>query len=256
VSAGDAVLPASGTIGAKPPIERVPKPSTIPTLPPSVVSALTVTPSTIAPGVAGAGTQATVAFTLAKAAFTTVRVTNTTGTQTLLTLASKTLPAGPSTFVWDAGALRDGRYRIVVAAKPAGAVETSRTAEAVVVRLLTNLVPSPTIFSPNGDGVADALTVGFTLAQPAWVQVVAQRAGAIVGTVYSGQLAAGSHSIGWDGSSGGVRLPDGEVVLVVTATNGLGAVSLLATVWIEGAPIPSPPAPAPAVTTPPAEPAP
>ena len=59
------------------------------------------------------------------------------------------------------------------------------------------------------------------------VQVTVQRAGAVVATLFVGQLGPGFQTVGWDGASGGVRLPDGQYTAVVTATDPLATVSLL-----------------------------
>ena len=254
IAAGDGVLPATGTIGAAPPPPK-PAPAPAPTPPPaaSFLSAFTVTPSTIAPGSDWEGTATTVGFTLAKPAFVTVRVTSAGGTQTVLSLLSSNVAAGQHTFLWDVGSLLDGRYKVVVTARPPGGTQTTRAVDLVVVRLVAGLTATPTVFSPNGDGIDDAATLSFTLTQAAAVQIVAQRNGAAVATIYSGQLRAGARTVGWDGSSGGVRVPDGEVVIVVTATNALGSVSLLTTVYLDTAPSVQAEAPLPEPS--PAEPA-
>jgi hypothetical protein len=57
--------------------------------------------------------------------------------------------------------------------------------------------------------------------------VTVQRAGAVVATLFAGQLGPGFQNVGWDGTSAGVRLPDGQYTAVVTATDPLATVSLL-----------------------------
>jgi len=49
----------------------------------------------------------------------------------------------------------------------------------------------------------------------------------VVATLFVGQLGPGPQTIGWDGTSAGVRLPDGQYTAVVTATDSLATVSLL-----------------------------
>jgi hypothetical protein len=65
---------------------------------------------------------------------------------------------------------------------------------------------------------------------------VIQRAGVVVATVWSAQVAPGQQVVSWDGTANGVRLPDGEYVAVVTATGPLGAVSLLQPIVIDTSP--------------------
>ena len=77
------------------------------------------------------------------------------------------------------------------------------------------------------NGVSDTISFGFTLTQNVPVQVTVQRAGTTVATLFTGQLGPGVQTVGWDGSSAGTRLPDGQYTAVVTATDPLAAVSLL-----------------------------
>ncbi len=81
--------------------------------------------------------------------------------------------------------------------------------------------------------VNDTMTLSFQVTQPASVLVTIQRAGVNVATVFSAQVIPGVQVIGWDGTSNGVRLPDGDYVAVVTATSALGSVSLLQPVAID-----------------------
>jgi hypothetical protein len=167
----------------------------------------------------------TVDFTLAAAAAVTVNAVPTTGAP--VKIFTGTVPAGASSFQWDLSALPDGRYTLLVTAQPATGTASTQSAALVVDRTLTGLVATPTAFSPNGDGVNDTIAFAFSLARSAPVQVVVQSAGIAAATVFSGQLGPGEQSLSWDGTSNGVRLPDGNYVAVVTATDPLGSVSLL-----------------------------
>jgi len=147
------------------------------------------------------------------------------------------LPAGLTTRQWDVGILPNGRYKLVVSATPVGGLmPTVATADVTVDRTLGAFLATPPAFSPNGDGVNDTMTLSFQLTQPASVTVAIQRSGATVASVFSAQVPAGIQTIGWDGSSGGVRLPDGDYVAVVTATGSFGTVSLLQPVTIDTTP--------------------
>src|SRR5262249_26848547 len=152
----------------------------------------------------------------------------------LIGLFSGRLPAGPFSRQWDVGILANGRYKLVVSATPDGTTTpVVATADLTVDRTLGAFLATPSAFSPNGDGVNDTMTLSFQLTQSAYVQVAIQRAGVNVATVYSAQLPPGTQTIGWDGSSAGVRLPDGDYVAVVTATTSLGTVSLLQPLTID-----------------------
>jgi hypothetical protein len=249
IDAGPTVLPAQGTLGdvipPAVPAPDVPKPSTpapapvvpAPAVSPGLVSGLTVTPATITPAADGSGLGATVAFSLAAPAQVTVTVTAATGGFALLTLLSARLPAGPSSYQWDIGILANGRYRLTVSAQPtAGGPADVESTEVVVDRTVGAFIASPSAFSPNGDGVSDTMTLSFGLTQTASVLVAIQRAGVTVATVWSAQVPPGIQTISWDGSSGGVRLPDGDYVAVVTATSSLSTVTLLQPVVIDTVP--------------------
>jgi hypothetical protein len=58
--------------------------------------------------------------------------------------------------------------------------------------------------------------------------VTIQRTGVAVATVFVGQLGPGFQTVGWDGTAAGARLPDGQYTVVVTATDPLATVSVLA----------------------------
>ncbi len=111
-----------------------------------------------------------------------------------------------------------------------------QTADVTVDRTLGSFVTTNGAFSPNGDGVADTIGFSFLLTQSAAIQVTVQRSGTTVATVWSSPVVPGLQSIGWDGTSSGVRLPDGDYIAVVTATSPLGTVSLLRPVVIDTAP--------------------
>jgi hypothetical protein len=201
-----------------------------------IVSGLTVTPGTITPASDGSGLSATVAFTLSQGAQVTVTVASSAGGPPLLTLLSGRLPAGPGSYQWDIGILGNGRYKLTVSASPllGGAASVVAT-DVTVDRTLGAFIASPGAFSPNGDGVNDTMTLSFQLTQPAAVTVTIQRAGANVATVFAAQAGAGIQTLGWDGSSNGARLLDGEYVAVVAATTALGTVSMLQPLVIDTA---------------------
>ena len=223
IASGTSVLPATGTLGSKLPAPvpaPAPPPAPVPAPPAAgLVSGLTVSPSVLTPTAAGAGLVTAVDFTLARQAQVTVTVGS-------LQLLSTTAAAGHDHFEWDLSRLADGRYELVVTAKADGQSSTA-TANLVIDRTLSGLAATPSSFSPNADGASDTISFSFSLTQNVPVQVTVQRAGAVVASLFVGQLGPGVQTIGWDGTSAGTRLPDGQYSAVVTATDPLATVSLV-----------------------------
>jgi hypothetical protein len=231
ITAGRDVLPATGTLGVAPP----PPPAPVPPAPPApapapvpapkppplttLLSGLTASPSVLTLNADGSGLTTAIDFVLAKQAQLTVTVGS-------LTLLTTTAAPGSDHFEWNLGQLADGRYQLAVTAK-AGTQTSSLSVPIVIDRTLSGLVATPAAFSPNADGSADTVSFGFALSQNVPVQVTVQRAGAAVATVFTGQLGPGFQTVGWDGTSAGTRLPDGQYTAVVTATDALATVSLL-----------------------------
>jgi hypothetical protein len=212
ITAGTDLLPASGTIGGA--LPHAPAPPATPLL-----TGLTASPPVLTLNADGTGLTAAIDFALARQAHLTVRVG-------ALQLLNTTVAAGNDHFEWDLSSLADGKYKLVVVAT-AGGQTTTQSANIVVDRTLSGLTATPAAFSPNADGSSDTVSFGFALTQTVPVQVVVQRAGVAVVTLFTGPLGPGFQTVGWDGTAGGVRLPDGEYTVVVTATDPLAMVSLL-----------------------------
>jgi hypothetical protein len=211
ISAGTSVLPASGTIGGA--LPRVAPPPS-----PTLLTGLTASPAVLTLNAEGTGLTTAVDFALSRQAQLTVRV----GT---LQLLNTSVAAGNDHFEWDLSSLPDGKYKLVAVATAAGQTAT-QSADIVIDRTLSGLTATPTAFSPNADGSSDTVSFGFALAKTVPVQVVVQRAGVPVITLFTGPLGPGLQTVGWDGTAGGIRLPDGEFTVVVTATDPLAMVSL------------------------------
>ena len=223
IASGGDVLPATGTIGGKllpSPVPPAPAPAPAPPPPAaSLITGLTASPSVLTLNADGTGLKTSIDFALAKQAQVTVTVGK---VQLLDTLAA----AGNDHFEWNLGQLADGRYKVVVTAR-AGGLSSTQSADVVIDRTLSGLAATPAAFSPNADGSSDTISFGFALSQNVPVQVTVQRAGAVIATLFVGQLGPGLQTVGWDGTSTGVRLPDGQYTAVVTATDPLATVSLL-----------------------------
>jgi flagellar hook assembly protein FlgD len=107
----------------------------------------------------------------------------------------------------------------------------------IVDRTLGAVTVTPGTISPNGDGIDEVATLSFTLAQAVPAQISVVRNDSVVETLFDGTLGAGQHTVDWDGTDGlGALFPDGSYTLVVTVTDGLGAVSLAVPVVLAAAP--------------------
>jgi flagellar hook assembly protein FlgD len=219
IASGTDVLPATGTLGGKLPQPAPPATPTPTPTPSSLITGLSVSPSVLTPTADGSGLVTAVDFALAAQA----QITVTVGSLQLLNTVGA---AGNDHFEWDLSQLPDGRYPLTVTAKANGRTAT-QSSTVVVDRTLSALVATPSAFSPNADGSADTVSFGFSLTQNVPVQVTVQRSGVVVATLFVGQLGPGAQTIGWDGTSAGQRLPDGQYTAVVTATDSLATVSLL-----------------------------
>ena len=83
------------------------------------------------------------------------------------------------------------------------------------------------VFSPNGDGRRDTVPVRWTNAT-ALEQLdlrVLRADGSLAGALPLGALAAGAQRHDWDGTVGGIRLPDGTYMLALAGTAGGVAVA-------------------------------
>jgi flagellar hook assembly protein FlgD len=216
--------PATGTIGT----------GGLPAAPALSLTNLATLPVVVAPAVDGAGGTSTVTFILGAPAVVTGQVRDASGARVLSVLAAER-PAGSNSFTWSAAALPDGRYLLVVTAK-AGAKTVTKSAPLTIDRTLSALGPAAAVLSPNGDGIADSATFTFELAAAVPLRLDIEQAGLIVVTPFQGELAAGAHSLGWDGTANGTPLPDGRYVAVFSITDALGDVEIPLPVTIDTRP--------------------
>ncbi len=216
--------PASGTLGAGV------------TLPPPVLSlrGLASVPALLAPASDGSGGSANVTFTLGSTARVTAQLQDAAGT-TVATVLESERPQGLNEFSWSAGALPDGRYRLVVTATAVG-LSVRKAVNVAIDRTLTGLLASALALSPNGDGVDDSTLVTFTLDQAVPVRVDVLRAGAVVATVFQDTLGPGLQTVTWNGSANGAVLAEGDYELAFTVTDALGDVQQTLPVTIDVTP--------------------
>jgi hypothetical protein len=227
IEAGPTVRPATGSFGKlSAPATAVPGALTL--------TGLAATPSVVSPAPDGSGEVATISFALGAAARVTASVADWNGGAPI-PVFDRTLAAGKGSFDVVVGTLPDGRYTLLVTAR-AGAKAISQQLELVVDRTLGGLLATPGAISPNGDGVSDASTVGFSLAQAVPVRVEIRSGVAVVASLFAGTLGPGVYAFPWDGTSAGARVPDGAFDAVVTVTDALGDVARSARVVVDTVP--------------------
>jgi flagellar hook assembly protein FlgD len=185
-------------------------------------------PGIVGPAADGTGGTTTIGFTLGGPAHVTGVAVDANGA-TVAQVLDEDAPAGDQVFLWDASALPDGRYRLVLTAA-AGTKRVTKAADLVVDRTLTGLQASPTVLTPNGDGVDDTLTLSFSLTQDVPVRVDVEQAGVVLATLFQGQPGLGSHTVTWDGTANGAPVPDGRYQVVVTVADALGDVQIPVTI--------------------------
>jgi hypothetical protein len=205
IAAGDNVLPASGTIGAKPVVLAITSPTAL--------------PRTITPNGDGQTDFSQISYTLTAPATVTATLRGPDG-QDLSVLFSQARRPGKQSFRFTAAGVADGRYEIVLSASDGRSTVTS-VLPILVDRTVRGFAASPPAVSPNGDGVADELTFDFELAQPASVNLEIAQAGKTLTSVYSAELAPGAQTVSWNP----IGLKDGKYAGVLTAANDVGTVT-------------------------------
>jgi len=205
IAAGDNVLPASGTIGAKPVVLAITSPIAL--------------PRTITPNGDGQSDFSQISYTLTAPATVTATLRGPDG-QDLSVLFSQARRPGKQSFRFTAAGVADGRYEIVLSASDGRSTVTS-VLPLLVDRTVRGFAASPPAVSPNGDGVADELTFDFELAQPASVILEIAQAGKTLTSVYSAELAPGAQTVSWNP----IGLKDGKYAGVLTAANDVGTVT-------------------------------
>ena len=206
--------PASGAIGQ------------LTGAPPAPLLSALAAPAVAAPAPDGSGGAVHATFTLGRPALVTAQLLDASGTA-LPVLLGQQLDAGPQAFDWDASAVPDGRYRLVVTAKPSAGKAATSSLDLVVDRTLTGYATVSPAISPNGDGVLDSESFSFTLAASVPLRLEIQQGGVVLATVFSDRIGPGPQVLAWNGQdANGVPLPDGAYQAVATFTDALGDVSV------------------------------
>jgi hypothetical protein len=192
---------------------------------PLAIEALAAAPASVSPNGDGQADTTTVGFTLTAAASVDLDVFDTAQNDVLPVLADQRFAAGKQSVAIDPAPLADGSYTIVVRARGDGGSDVESVIPFTVSRLLGLVAAIPPLFSPNGDGRNDTLTVTYALTAPANVQVTIARDGKWVATPLVAVQQAGPQTLTWDGSRSGGTLRDGAYTVTVTAANEIGATS-------------------------------
>ena len=95
----------------------------------------------------------------------------------------------------------DGRYRIEVTAE-AGVEQVTRSVGVVVDRTLGGLSVAPTVVSPNGDGRAEPLAIGYMLTRRPPSGCRSAGGKTVFVTMLNRTQAAGPHTVSWNGRCG------------------------------------------------------
>jgi flagellar hook assembly protein FlgD len=125
---------------------------------------------------------------------------------------------------WDASLSPPGDYTYAIRSEGDVTPASGPIGGGAVALTVAGLASDPETLSPNGDGIADAATLTYTLTSPANVTVkVRDGLGAELATVSKGWRRAGEHAVRFDAAT----LPDGiyQVEVAATATGGRQAVA-------------------------------
>jgi flagellar hook assembly protein FlgD len=217
------------------------RPSTLPVPgpPPLAITGLRARPRALTPNGDWSGESSTIRFGLTRRAALGARVVSASSGNAVRTLlASSVRSAGVRSLRWDGrssgGALvADGRYRIEVSAEDRSD-QVTRSILVVVDRTLGGVSAVPAAFSPNRDGRADRLEIGYALTRSASVRVQIRRGGKVVRTLVDATHPAGTYGVRWTGWLGnGRRLSDGDARVVVLASTSLGRRKLTRSILLD-----------------------
>lgn len=212
ISAGTTVRAAAGVIGG--------------TALPVAITGLAADPETISPNYDGQADEATVTYTLTKAATVAIQALDLIGEPVAVLQRPRREGAGEHAFRLTASELQDASYQLRITAVGDDGKEAVGLVNVAVTRTLGGLEVEPAVFSPNRDGRLDRVTFSFELAAPAAVRVRILRDGTWVATPFAGPLPLGFQRIEWDGAKRLGRLRDGTYEARVEATDAVATASV------------------------------
>jgi len=206
-----------------------------------------VAPNPFSPNGDGYQDKATVTFTTTDTTTQRVRILD-SSLATVKTLRSwATLAAGSQSLSWN-GTYYDktsdknlpaanGAYTVRIEAKDSLGRVTTVDLPLVLNRVLASAGRSPSIFSPNGDGRYDTVSISYTLKSAASAGVAIETAaGDAVRVVQAAtaQAAGAYKGVVWDGKdSDGAVVPDGVYTIRVWAVNSVGRYDYVRTVRVD-----------------------
>jgi hypothetical protein len=192
---------------------------------PLAIASLVAEPEAISPNGDGQADATVLTYRITSPANVTVELTDEIGGVVATLVDRVWTRAGQHTVTFDGAAFADGAYNVVVTARTVAGVSVQKVIPVSVNRTLGLVTVAPAVFSPNGDGRKDRVTMTFSLAAPADVRVRIERDGRWVASPLTSSFPAGTQRLVWDGVRTTGRLHDGEYRAVVEATGGVGPIA-------------------------------
>jgi len=121
----------------------------------------------------------------------------------------------------------EGTAHLLVELRDLAGNGTALRRDVTVDRTLGFPTLSRRVFSPNGDGKYDSVTVGFKLTRPADVVLRVMREGDVVKTLRLGRLTSGNRTAAWAGevADGGTG-DSGDYVVRLSAQSTIGTIAV------------------------------
>ncbi|HSF61811.1 MAG TPA: peptidoglycan recognition protein [Gaiellaceae bacterium] len=224
-SAGTAAASFTWTIavvGARSAVGVVRAGGATPTL---AIEAAAADPEAISPNGDGQADSSVLTYRLNAPANVTVELVDAIGGVAATVIDRVWTRAGEHTVVVDGASLVDGSYTIVISARTASGAMVEQLVPFTVSRTLGVVTVTPAVFSPNGDGRKDRITLAFSLTATADVRIRIVRDGRWVASPLVATFASGTQRFVWDGARGTGTLRDGSYEAIVEADDGVGTIS-------------------------------
>ncbi|HEU4355073.1 MAG TPA: N-acetylmuramoyl-L-alanine amidase [Actinomycetota bacterium] len=210
---------------ARPATGKLKAGSAVPTAPLAIQDAA-ADPGAISPNGDQQADVSLVSFSLTAPAVVTVQLESEEGAVVGTIVDGGSMGAGLQQVVVDGTPYPDGRYLVAVLARTPTGLAVQTTLPFAISRTLGTVSATSDLVSPNGDGRADQLAIGFSLANPAQVRIRILREGRWVATPFSASLPSGPQRFVWDGSrAGGAAVRDGSYTAAVDVTDAVGTLS-------------------------------